>query len=445
VKLRIVMPVLNEGDGLLSRLRALAPLREQGAQVVVVDGGSTDSTWAVATRWADHVLLAPRGRATQMNAGATAPCAGAQPDTLLFLHADTRLPPDADHLIEAALRGGRAWGRFDVKIEGRHPLLPVVATLVNWRSRLSGIATGDQGMFMTSAAFSTAGGFAPQPLMEDIALSTRLRRVSPPACLPQRVSTSGRRWDRHGLWRTIGLMWRLRAAYALGASPQALALRYGYTVPPPIAEAAVAVMAKAPVAGLAKTRLIPALGAVQAARAQRRFTLNTVQVAQAFTHDGKLPLVVWCAPDHHHRLFRALKARKGIDCQAQPPGDLGHRMAHAFQQHFATSPQPLPLLLVGTDCPTLSPGHLQLAATALSTHDVVLIPAEDGGYVLIGMRRFVPQAFEQVDWSTPQVLEQTRTRLRQAGASWAELPALWDVDEPADWLRLQTLTHPDLP
>ncbi len=442
MKLRIVIPVLNEGEGLLSRLRALRPLRQRGVQVVVVDGGSTDTTWALASRWADQVLLAPRGRASQMNAGAMAVCSGTAPDVLLFLHADTQLPAHADDLISEALANGRAWGRFDVAIAGRHLLLPWVAHMVNWRSRVSGIATGDQAMFMTMTAFSQAGGFAKQPLMEDIALSSKLRQSQRPVCLPQRVTTSGRRWDQHGLWRTIWLMWCLRAAYAAGVSPHALALRYGYAAPPPLTGAAVAVVAKAPVAGLAKTRLIPALGAAQAARAQRRFTLDTVRVAQAFTSHSGNAVVVWCAPQARHRFFQALQARLGVRCTDQPQGELGHRMAQAFQHHFTGPHQALPLLLVGTDCPVLAPGHLQGAATALTTHDVVLIPAEDGGYVLIGMRRFIPEAFDNVDWSTPQVMAQTRQQLRQTGTSWKELPTLWDVDEPADWERLRTLTHP---
>lgn len=443
MKLRIVMPVLNEGADLLRRLQALQALRRRGAELVVVDGGSTDGTWAVATRWADHVLLAPRGRASQMNAGAALPGPHAPSDLLLFLHADTRLPPDAEQGMAKAIGDGRVWGRFDVRIDGLHPLLPMVAHLINWRSRITGIATGDQGMFMTRAAFDQVGGFAAQPLMEDIALSTRLRRIGWPACLPQRVVTSGRRWDRHGLWRTIWLMWRLRAAYALGAPAQTLALRYGYSPAPARASAALAVMAKAPVPGLAKTRLIPALGAAQAARAQRRFTLDTVRTAQAWAAEGRHPLTLWCAPDTRHRLFRMLQTRCGMHCQPQPSGDLGLRMARAFEHHFAqTRTHAMPLLLIGTDCPWLSPGQLQRAAAALTGHDVVLIPAEDGGYVLIGMRRMVHAVFDGIPWSTPQVMACTRTRLREAGVSWTELPALWDVDEPADWQRLHNLNHP---
>jgi rSAM/selenodomain-associated transferase 2 len=221
-QLSIVMPVLNESTGIVAALDALAPLRDRGAEVIVVDGGSSDCTQAAARPLADRVLEAPRGRARQMNAGA----AEARGRTLLFLHADTRLPPHAPALVERALVDGRVWGRFDVAIEGRSPWLPVVAAMMNLRSRLSGIATGDQALFVTRAAFAAAGGFPDQPLMEDIELSKRLKRLGPPACLRARVATSGRRWDNQGVWRTILLMWRLRFDYWRGVSPARLVVRY---------------------------------------------------------------------------------------------------------------------------------------------------------------------------------------------------------------------------
>jgi rSAM/selenodomain-associated transferase 2 len=161
-----------------------------------------------------------------MNAGA----ALATGRILVFLHADTRLPAAADRLIADALRPGcgRHWGRFDVRIEGRSAWLPLVAATMNLRSRLTGIATGDQAMFASREAFAATGGFPDIPLMEDIALSGRLRKHAASACLPQKVVTSGRRWDRHGVWRTIRLMWWLRLRYFLGADPHRLAIDYGY-------------------------------------------------------------------------------------------------------------------------------------------------------------------------------------------------------------------------
>jgi rSAM/selenodomain-associated transferase 2 len=224
-RLSIIIPVLDEAERIAAALAALAPFRRNGAEVIVVDGGSRDGTADIARPLADAVVTAPRGRATQMNAGA----AGAQGDVLLFLHADTRLPDGADRLIHDGLaRTGRAWGRFDIAIAGRRAVLPAVACAMNLRSRLTGIATGDQAMFVTRAAFAQVGGFADIALMEDIELSRRLKRVSPPLALRARVTTSGRRWEQHGVVRTILLMWRLRLAYFLGAEPAVLARRYGY-------------------------------------------------------------------------------------------------------------------------------------------------------------------------------------------------------------------------
>ena len=220
--LSIIVPVLNEAAGIVSTLLALAPLRARGAEVIVVDGGSDDATVELAAAQADRVVAAALGRARQMNAGA----ALARAPVLLFLHADTRLPEGAARLIQAAVECGSSWGRFDVRIDGRARMLRVVAKMMNLRSRLTGIATGDQAMFATRMAFHRAGGFPDQPLMEDIELSRRLRLLAPPACLRDRVVTSGRRWERHGVWHTIFLMWRLRWRYWRGASPQALAEVY---------------------------------------------------------------------------------------------------------------------------------------------------------------------------------------------------------------------------
>ena len=224
-RLSIVVPVLNEAAGIAAALRALAPFRQRGAEVVVADGSSTDATVDIARPLADRIVAAPRGRASQMNAGAAA----ATGDVLLFLHADTSLPDNADGLLLYGLADtGRVWGRFDVKIEGRHPLLHMVAGMMNWRSQITGIATGDQAMFVTREAFTAVGGFPDIPLMEDVALSKRLKRLGRPLCLAVRVRTSGRRWEQRGGVSTILLMWRLRLAYWLGAEPAALARRYGY-------------------------------------------------------------------------------------------------------------------------------------------------------------------------------------------------------------------------
>ena len=223
IRLSVVIPTLNEGRGISAVLLALAPLVARGAQLLVADGGSADNTVALVQAGGAQVVHAPRGRALQMNAGAQQ-ATGA---VLLFLHADTRLPPDADRLIAQALASGpQVWGRFDVCIEGQPRMLRVIAAFMNQRSRWTGIATGDQALFMTRAAFDAVGGFPAQALMEDIEMSVRLLKVSRPACLRSRVVTSGRRWETRGVWRTVLLMWRLRLAYWRGAAPERLAELY---------------------------------------------------------------------------------------------------------------------------------------------------------------------------------------------------------------------------
>lgn len=218
----VVVPVLNEASALVGTLKQAEILAEQGAAVVFVDGGSTDGTQHMLREAGAQVVSSAPGRALQMNAGARQQ----QCDVLLFLHADTCLPASALAQAAQTLAGGAAWGRFDVRIEGRSRWLPVVAFMMNARSRITGIATGDQVLFMTRAAFDAVNGFPEQALMEDIEMSRKLNKLSRPACLRCKATTSGRRWDTHGAWRTMVLMWKLRWAYWRGASPDELARAY---------------------------------------------------------------------------------------------------------------------------------------------------------------------------------------------------------------------------
>ncbi len=222
--LSVILPVLNEAETVTRQLMALRVFRERGAELVLVDGGSSDGTPALAAPEVDQLIVSARGRGRQMNAGA----ATARGNAFLFLHADTCLPAAALTAVADALASGAPWGRFDVRIDGSLRGLGLVARMMNWRSRLTGIATGDQAIFVRREAFETVGGYPELPLMEDIALSKRLKRLARPACLRQRVVTSARRWQKHGVLRTILLMWCLRARYFLGADPQQLAILYGY-------------------------------------------------------------------------------------------------------------------------------------------------------------------------------------------------------------------------
>ena len=223
MKLSIIIPTLNEAANIGELLKQLAPMRARGTEVIVVDADSADATREIAGPLADHVLTSERGRATQMNAGAKE----ASGDALLFLHADSILPANGDEWIALALSFPRfKWGRFDIQIAGSHRMLPVITWFMNHRSRLTGIATGDQGIFVTREAFDAVGGFPAQPLMEDVAICARLLKVSPPVYVDARITTSGRRWEKHGVWRTIFLMWRLRLNYFMGADPARLHRTY---------------------------------------------------------------------------------------------------------------------------------------------------------------------------------------------------------------------------
>lgn len=220
-ELTIIIPALNEQAGIETFLQNLQLLRPQ-CKLLLVDGGSDDDTAALAQPYVDNVLHAESGRAMQMNAGA----AIASAPVLLFLHADTYLPEDAISQIQDAINSGYCWGRFDVQLTGQHFLLKLVAWLMNIRSRWSGIATGDQAIFVLRTLFEQQSGYADITLMEDIELSARLKKVSKPFCVRSKVTSSGRRWISFGIVRTITLMWWLRLQYSTGTSPERLALLY---------------------------------------------------------------------------------------------------------------------------------------------------------------------------------------------------------------------------
>jgi rSAM/selenodomain-associated transferase 2/rSAM/selenodomain-associated transferase 1 len=423
-QLSIIVPVLNEAAGIESALSALQPLRAAGAELIVADGGSTDETVTLATPLADRIVQAPRGRAAQMNAGA----AVASGNILLFLHADCTLPAGATAAITDGLAAsGKNWGRFDVRLAGRHPLLAIVAAMMNLRSRLTGIATGDQGLFISRACFERVGGYAAMPLMEDIDLCTRLKAHGKPLCLAARITASGRRWELHGVLRTIVLMWRLRLAYFCGADPATLARQYGYA---PRIDATIAVFAKAPEPGAAKTRLIPLLGAAGAAALQARLTERALATA---AEAALGPVTLWCTPTTEHPLLTSAAAATGAGRAAQCDGDLGARMFAATAAALVDFSR---VIIIGTDCPALTPVQLREAAAALEDDDAVLVPAEDGGYALIGLRRADARVFAGIEWGGATVMAATRRNLAALGWRWRELAPSWDVDRPEDFARL---------
>lgn len=221
MKFSIIIPTLNEEKTIEGCLSALQPLRNE-CEIIIADCDSIDNTRILAAPLADIVITSAKGRAKQMNNGAKY----ATGDVLIFLHADTCLPENALQLIQQEISSARQWGRFDIQLSGNPYMLKVIAQMMNWRSRLTGIATGDQVIFVTRLAFEKAGQYPEINLMEDIALCKALKKISPPICLKDNVISSGRRWEHNGFYKTILLMWSIRLRYFFGADPQTLAFLY---------------------------------------------------------------------------------------------------------------------------------------------------------------------------------------------------------------------------
>ena len=223
MKLSFVIPTLNEEAYIRSCLEPLQWYRNRGHEVILADGGSTDDTLVIAKPLVDRIIISERGRARQMNAGAET----ASGDVFLFVHADTKLGADVVELFAEKIHSVRAWGRFDVRLSGAHPMLRIIEFLMNLRSRWTGIATGDQVILVTRTLFRECGGFHDVPIMEDVEMSSRLLRFCRPICLRTKVVTSSRRWEQNGIMRTVMKMWYLRLIYFFGADPEMLARKYG--------------------------------------------------------------------------------------------------------------------------------------------------------------------------------------------------------------------------
>ncbi|MET0682413.1 MAG: TIGR04283 family arsenosugar biosynthesis glycosyltransferase [Casimicrobiaceae bacterium] len=433
MRVSIIVPARNEARRIAATLTPLQALRVAGHEVIVVDGGSADATLALASLHADRAFAAAPGRATQLNAGAAA----ASGDVLLFLHADSVLPDGGvDAMLQKMKQSGRRWGRFDVTIAGASRLLELVAAMMNARSRLTGIATGDQGIFVTRALFEAVGGFPAQPLMEDIELSRRLKRIAgPPLCVRERIVTSGRRWERNGPWRTIFAMWRIRFAYWRGADPASLAARYSAERSP--SPVTLQVFARNPVPGEVKTRLASAIGAEAAAAIYARFVERTLATSTTARAAGLVDRIeLWGSSHTDAPAFAAWRDRHGVELRSQSGDDLGAKMRNALHSALAGGSR---AILIGTDCPVLDVDYLAQAVAALDDHAAVFGPAEDGGYVLVGLTRPI-DAFSGIPWSSAGTMAATRSKLMAQKVRWRELPTLWDVDSPTDLARWQAMS-----
>ena len=432
----IIVPVLDEASLVEEALGRLQGARRAGCQLIVVDGGSGDGSPGLARPLADEVLLGLPGRAQQMNLGAAA----ADGELLLFLHIDTALPPDFLARLAEVWRGAeRSWGWFPVLLDNPAMAYRVISGFMNWRARLTRVCTGDQALFVGRRLFAKVGGFPMLPLMEDVAMSKLLRRRAAPAVAGAVAVTSSRRWEKHGLLRTVGLMWYLRLLYFLGVSPARLHRQYygrggvvgrGFLTSER-RRTRLGVFARYPQPGEVMTRLIGRLSATEACRLHETLVISAMRTARE-SGLGEVDLWVSSRPDA--RFFQYLNPDGRIFQQRGE--DIGARMAYAAEQTLVAGDWDR-LLLMGSDCPALDADYLHAALQALEEGaDVVIGPAEDGGYVLMGLRQPRPELFRDIPWGGDRVLARTLQRAAALGLRLAVLPLLWDVDRPADFERL---------
>jgi rSAM/selenodomain-associated transferase 2/rSAM/selenodomain-associated transferase 1 len=437
--LSIIVPTLNEADGIADTLLPLQGLRRGNCEIIVADGGSTDNTLELVFPLVDHITLCAAGRAKQMNTAALK----ARGDYLLFLHADTQLPEDFEALFLAAIVKHRLWGFFAVSLSGRHWLLRVVETLMNWRSKLSGIGTGDQSIWVQRELFNDIGGFVDMPLMEDVELCKRLKKKAKPLRVNFSVRTSSQRWEEHGILKTILLMWCLRLAYFLGASSQQLVKLYypHYKVAPKsdylFPNYQLIQFSKTLQLGKVKTRLRPALGDEGCLQLHKQLLQHCFQVLE----QSQLAAVsIELAGDQSPQqltFFRQLAPDHEIT--SQQGVNLGQRMYHAAACRLAAKTG---VVIVGSDCPFFTTEYLTEALQKLAAGiDCVLGPAADGGYVLIGLRRASMGLFDGIEWGSDRVLQQTIERLDRLQWSYHLLPELADIDRPEDISLLTKSFH----
>ncbi len=413
----VIVPILNEAAVLEQRLAAIRRWCT-GHELIVVDGGSHDGSWDIAARFADTLICAPRGRARQMNAGASR----AEGDWLLFLHCDSIPQFDLMTLIERL--SGSDWGFCDARPQPAGGLLHLVGKMMWLRSRLSSVATGDQMLCIRRSRFEQVDGYADISLMEDVELSKRLRETSKPAAMPLRIHTDSRRWQRYGVIKTILLMWRLRFDYWRGKSPASVAKRYQSA--PGRAPAVLVQFAREPVPGQVKTRLQPHLSAEQACALHRDLLSHTLTTLSTIK---TVPGQLWIDAEPADSQLAELASEQQVELKQQAGNDLGERMAGMFAdnlQHYER------VVLVGSDAPGIDSDYLKQALDALHDYDLVLGPATDGGYVLIGLRVMAEELFRGIEWGGSSVLEATLVVARKLQLSVHCLEEKADVDRPED-------------
>ena len=425
-QLAIVIPALNEAEHLPGLLSDLAEL-SLSHRVIVVDGGSRDGTAAVAGERGAEVVSAPAGRARQLNVGARV---AAGTPALLFLHADCRLPAGTRAALEGEVgRGITSPAVFRFRLEGDDLFWRFIEFGQRLRESTTGLVYGDQGLLVSNEDFVAAGGYPEIPLMEDVALLDRLRDHGTIRRIGADLLTSPRRYQEEGRWRAWIRNTVLVTRYLAGSPPEQLASSYATRRPAHSVERSLLVFAKAPYPGRVKTRLAPALGEEKAAALYRRMGKTIIEAV--LTGDFRTT-VVYDPPGE----VRAMRDWLGesVPLTPQSGGDLGTRMSTAISQALETAQR---VCLIGTDTPEVDSAVVIEAFDALDSADLVLGPARDGGYYLVGMSEPRPEIFDGIAWSTDGVYRDTLARADESALRVAELETLTDVDEPADipeWL-----------
>lgn len=429
--LGVVIPALDEADTLPRLLDDLARMRI-GHRILVVDGGSGDGTVAAARAGGAEVMRSRAGRARQMNAGA----AFLTTRWLLFLHADSRL--DASALDSIALHVGRdapQAGYFRLAIAHADSYYRMIEVGQRVRERLSGLVYGDQGLLVRRDVFDTIGGYPDQPIMEDVILCRRLRDEGRLTRLPGTVTTSSRRYEEEGRARALIRNVSTIVRFLAGTEPAVLAAGYRIRRTPGggtrtvdrdtrAHRATLLVFARAPRPGTVKTRLARTIGDEAAAGLYGRMGHRIV----ASVEDAPARMVVCYDPPDAEPEIRRWLDPSPRRYMPQGGGDLGTRMARMFDRAFADANR---VVAIGTDAPATDSGRVAHALEALETADVVLGPARDGGYYLIGLRRPRPELFRGIRWGTGAVLAETRSRAERLGlrVTWLELESDIDTDE----------------
>ena len=442
----VIIPVLNEEKSLRKCLLALQCLRNRYLELIVVDGGSTDRTVEIATPLVDRLLLASRGRANQMNVGAGI----ARGEVFLFLHGDTMMSENCLQELQARFSGGdTCWGWFNLQFSSSAPFLTLISKLMRARSSLTGISTGDQALFVGAQLFNTIKGFPNIPLMEDIAVCKLLKGYNSPLVLNNVVISSSRRWEKNGILRTIFLMWWLRLQYWIGVSPVRLAAAYypsssllkneevlakrPYSFP----HLSVLLFGRSPELGKVKKRLQSLIGVDKALSLHKAMCKRMLRLLRNI---AIAETQFWVTSDSNQDFLCSLSA--GDSLIKQPDGSLGEKMLFAISQALGV-PNKKGVLLIGCDCPAITATYLKEAASRLNQGaKLVLGPAEDGGYVLIGVNGVYPELFRDIDWGSKRVYIQTLSNARALGIDYVTLETLWDVDRPEDLVRLEELSPP---